>query len=346
MMIFIYLQSFRGNTEPLLPRVLLPRETSAVEARRVNNIITQVVRRARAVDRVDDVDLVDHDAGAGARGAALDVGDDVAGGGARPVEQAQVADVELARVAAARRRVVARALRDGEDAGRVLEDKVLEGDVGGVAEAAAAAVGRVAGRVARPRLDVGAVAHVLVDGDVADGHVLDGLELAVWRAPVLITGIPDVGARGYALTILPDTADGNAETSVEITVLNENVGAVGLHCDAVIAVVYDPVTECNVVRVDGVGSVSLQFRSVHSHSSRSCVGGWASYVQGREVKANRVLQIRAVDVDVLQEYVLSVDDCHCPRRREWLFRLNILGYPGWMGCVLTTFDSEQISASQ
>lgn len=175
----IYLQSCSSNIQAPSPRVLLPWQTSTVEASRINNIITQVIRRARAIDRVNDINLIDHDARAGARGAALDVAHNITGGSAGPVEQAQVADVELARVAAARRRVVAGALSDGEYARRVLEVEVLESDVGGVAQAAAAAVGRVAGCVARPRLDVGAIAHVLVDGDVADRHVLDGLKLSV-----------------------------------------------------------------------------------------------------------------------------------------------------------------------
>ena len=185
-----------GNIQFPSPGILLPRQTSTVEARRINNIITQIVRRTRAVDRVNDINLVDHDARAGARGAALDVADDIAGGGARPVEQAQVADVELARVAAARGRVVlqpwesaiksprkwfptnmgsdrpqsayslsynlkpgeafepqvmvgilsfsrgsklypeaayAGALRDGEDARRVLEAEVLEGNISRIA---------------------------------------------------------------------------------------------------------------------------------------------------------------------------------------------------------------------
>lgn len=182
----LYLQSCSSNIQDPSPRVLLPWQTSTVEARRVNNIITQVIRRARTVDRVNDINLIDHDARAGARGAALDVAHNITGGSAGPVEQAQVADVELARVAAARRRVVASALRDGEDARRVLEVEVLEGDVGGIAQAAAAAVGWVAGGVAGPGLDVGAVAHVLVDGDVSDCHVLDGLKLSVCEAPLLI----------------------------------------------------------------------------------------------------------------------------------------------------------------
>lgn len=75
------------------------------------------------------------------------------------------------------------------------------------------------------------------------------------------------GPRGFALTILPDAADGNAKPGVEVTVLDENVGAVGLHCDAVIAVVYDPIPEGNVVGIDGVSSVSLRFWSVHAHPS-------------------------------------------------------------------------------
>lgn len=163
-----------------LPVVLAPRRARAVEPRRLHDALAQVVRRRRVVDRVDDVDALDDHARAGARGAALHLGDDVAGRRARPVAQDEVAHVEQARVAVARRRVVARALRQPEDARRVPELEVFEGDVGRVAEAAAAAVGRVARAVARPRLDVGAVAHLVVDGDVAHRDVLDGLEGAVF----------------------------------------------------------------------------------------------------------------------------------------------------------------------
>lgn len=99
---------------------------------------------------------------------------------AGPVPQREIANVEFARVTVTSRRVITRALGECKNARRVVEGKVLHGDVGCVAESAAAAVGWVAGAVARPGLYVGAVAHVVVDGDVADRDVLDSLEAALY----------------------------------------------------------------------------------------------------------------------------------------------------------------------
>lgn len=165
--------------EPL-PVVLTPRRARAVEPLGRHNAITKIARRRSVVHRVQNVHPLDDHARTRRRSAALQLGDDVRGGRAGPVPDGQVADVEGARVAVARGRVVARALRQGEDARDVDELEVLEGDVCGVAEAAAAAVGRVARAVAGPGLDVGAVAHLVVDGDVADGDVLYGLEGALF----------------------------------------------------------------------------------------------------------------------------------------------------------------------
>jgi hypothetical protein len=67
------------------------------------------------------------------------------------------------------------------------------------------------------------------------------------------------------LTILADATESDAEAGVEVTVLDEDVGAVRLHRDAVVAIVDDPVAEGNVVGVDGVGSVSLRCLSELGH---------------------------------------------------------------------------------
>lgn len=106
---------------------------------------------------------------------------DIADRRAGPVSQRKVANVERACVTVASRRVIARALGERKDARRVVEGEVLHRDVGCVAEAAAAAVGWVASAVTRPGLDVGTVAHGVVDGDVTNGDVLDRLKTALYR---------------------------------------------------------------------------------------------------------------------------------------------------------------------
>lgn len=60
------------------------------------------------------------------------------------------------------------------------------------------------------------------------------------------------------LTVLPNTANGEAQAGVEIAVLDQHIGAVGLQRNTVVAVVYDPVAEGDVVHVDSVRSVSLR----------------------------------------------------------------------------------------
>lgn len=146
--------------------------------------------------------------------------------------------------------------------------------------------------------------------------------------PSSVSRVFYVGVRGFALTILPNATNGNSQAGVEITVLDENVGAVGLHRNAVIAVVDDPVAEGNVVGIDGVSSVGLGCLSVCSHYLRFYAGIRESYIQRREVELNRVLQVRAVDVDVLQEHVLRMNDRHCPDLvSKWLFHLDILAIP-------------------
>lgn len=162
-----------------------------------------------------------------------------------------------------------------------------------------------------------------------------------------VSRVFNVGVGVFALTILPNATNGNSQAGVEITVLDENVGAVGLHRDAVIAVVDDPVAEGDVVGVDGVGSVGLGSLLVCSHYLRFNADVRRSYVQRREVELNRVLQVRAVDVNVLQEHVLRVNNRHCPdQASEQLFHLDALAFPPRMCSILTTFDSGRIGGSQ
>lgn len=74
-------------------------------------------------------------------------------------------------------------------------------------------------------------------------------------------------------------------------VLNENVGGVGFEGEVVIAGCDDPIAGCDVVRKHYIGTIS---------------------VERREVEANVLRGISAVDVDVLKQDVLGVDDSHRP----------------------------------
>lgn len=172
---------------PSSPIVLIPRRARAIEPRRRHNTLTQIMIRRRIIHDIHQLHPLNHQPRARARRAALELGHDVADRGAGPVAQRQVADVELARVAVARRGVVARALRQREHARRVAQREVRQRDVGREAQPAAAAVGRGPGAGAGPGLDVGAVAHRGVDGDVAHRDVLDGLEDAVCGVGVLVS---------------------------------------------------------------------------------------------------------------------------------------------------------------
>lgn len=61
----------------------------------------------------------------------------------------------------------------------------------------------------------------------------------------------------YAPTVLPNAADGNAKTSVKVAILDQNVCAVGLHADAVVSIVDDPVTERDIIHIDSVCAIGL-----------------------------------------------------------------------------------------
>lgn len=167
-----------------LPVVLSPRRACAVESYRGHYAVTQIIRRRRVVDRIQNINALDLHPGTGTRSAALNLRYNITDRRAGPVPQDEVPDVELARFAVPCRGVVASALCERKDAGGVLQCKILQRDVGRVSETAAAAVGRVACAVARPSLDVGAVAHSVVDRDVTDGHVLNGLVSAIFRIVV------------------------------------------------------------------------------------------------------------------------------------------------------------------
>lgn len=58
-------------------------------------------------------------------------------------------------------------------------------------------------------------------------------------------------------TVLSDATDGKAQAGVEVAVLDQDVGAVGLDRDAVVAVVHDPVPERDIVHVDRVRAIGL-----------------------------------------------------------------------------------------
>lgn len=214
-----------------LSAILLPGGTSAVESNR-RQVVTQVLAGSSSVDSVGDVDASDLHTRARTRSTALHTSNHIADSSAGPVLQANIAKVELARVTASGCAIVAGALGDSIDAGVVLQDKVGEGDVGCIANATTSAIGRISSRVASPCLYVCAVSHV-VRADVTSSDVFNVFESVI---------------------ILTDTANSNAQTHIEVTVFDQNVGTVGLHGDRVISVGHAPATEGNIVRIHGVGT--------------------------------------------------------------------------------------------
>ena len=74
---------------------------------------------------------------------ALHVADDVAGRRPVPVQDGEIANVEVTRVTVATRPIVARALCDGEDTAGIVQLEVLKRHVGSVAVAAPATIRRV-----------------------------------------------------------------------------------------------------------------------------------------------------------------------------------------------------------
>lgn len=83
-----------------------------------------------------------------------------------------------------------------------------------------------------------------MDGDVADGDVLDAFEVAV---------------------VLAYAAHGEAQPGVPVLVLDQDVGAIGFGGDVVVAAVDDPVAEGDVVAVDDVGAVGVQRAEVEAY---------------------------------------------------------------------------------
>ena len=68
----------------------------------------------------------------------MNLGNDIAGCGTRPVPHGEIPDVELGSVAIACSGVVGSALCDGHDSVCVYELEIFEGRVGGMTETAAA----------------------------------------------------------------------------------------------------------------------------------------------------------------------------------------------------------------
>jgi hypothetical protein len=192
--------------------------------------------RTSVVDRIHQVNTLNRNARTWGVTRALHLGVDIALHNARPIPDGQVVDIEQARVASARGAVVRGALRKGKHTTRVLELEIFKSDVGGVTQAATSTVRRKARRDAGPGFDVGAVAHVFMNGDVAHRDVFDYLIDAV---------------------VLTNGADGETEASVKFTIFDEDVCAVCLEGDTVVAIVNKPTAEGDVIRVDGVCAVGL-----------------------------------------------------------------------------------------
>lgn len=215
-------------------------------------------------------DVIEFDTSAWAGTAALKLTKDSTGRSTSPVGYGDVVDVELAGVAFARSLVVACALSDCKDTGGVVELEVGHSNVSCIAETSSASVRWITAADTSPCLEVGCVAHAIVDGDIANSDVLDVFEFSV---------------------VLTDAAHSKTKTGVPILVLDEDVGAVGLCGDIIIAAIDYPVAEGDIVRVDDIGAIS---------------------VERREVEANLLLCICAVDIHVFEYDVLRVNDGHSP----------------------------------
>ncbi|KAJ8127842.1 hypothetical protein O1611_g5796 [Lasiodiplodia mahajangana] len=210
------------------------------------------------------------DAGARACTTALKRTKHGASRSTRPVLEGDIADVKLAGVTLTTSTIVASALGYGEDTRGVDKLEIGQGDVSGVSKASPATVRGVATGNTSPGLEVGSVSHAIVNSHVTNSHVLN---------------------RFVSTIVLTDTSQGKPEASVPILVLYENVGAVCLCGDVVVATVDGPVTEGDIVRVDNISSVG---------------------VERGEVESDFPLGISAVDVYVLEQNILRVDDGHCP----------------------------------
>lgn len=58
-------------------------------------------------------------------------------------------------------------------------------------------------------------------------------------------------------TILSNAANGKAETSVKVTVLDQNIRTIRLESDAIVTIVNDPISERDVVHVYSVCAIGL-----------------------------------------------------------------------------------------
>ena len=215
-------------------------------------------------------DIFELDASAWASTAALKLTKDSTGGGASPVGDSNVMDVKLAGVAFAGSLVIACALSDRKDTGGVVELEVGHSNVGCIAETSSTTVRWIAAAYTSPCFEISCVAHAIVDGDIANSDVLDVFKFAI---------------------VLTDAAHSEAKTSVPVLVLDEDVGTVGLCRDVVIAAINYPVAEGDIVRVNDIGTIS---------------------VERREVEANLLLCVCAVDIHVFEQDILRVNDSHGP----------------------------------
>ncbi|KAG9967200.1 pectin lyase-like protein, partial [Aureobasidium melanogenum] len=209
----------------------------AVESNR-RNIVTQVLARSSIVDSVDNVDADNFLTSARRCSRALNSTDHITNRGSGPILKADIVEVELASVASAAHPVIRSALGRGIDTGIVVKDEIEECDVGSVTQTTATTVRRITSR--DTSLDVGAISHV-VGADVASSDIFDDFESVV---------------------VLTNAANCDTKTHIEVTVFNQDVGAVGFQGDGIISVSDVPATEGDVVCVDCVRAVDVFEKNV------------------------------------------------------------------------------------
>lgn len=95
------------------------------------------------------------------------------------------------------------------------------------------------------RLDVGTIFRV-VRRDIATSHVFDRFELAIH---------------------LTDAPKSDTRSSVELAVFDKDVGRVCFWRDRIVAVVYNPPTEGDVVGVNSVGPICVYGRCLNTMST-------------------------------------------------------------------------------
>ena len=175
-----------------------------------------------------------------------------------------VADIKQTRIATWVRAIIRCTLRDDEGDARIMDLEILKSDIGCITQSSSTTIRRIACLDTSPGLDVTDV-EVIVEAHIARGDVLNDLVDAV---------------------VLADATNSNATTFPARYVFHKDVGGVGLLRDAVVAIGDIPVSERDIVRVDGVGAVRVV-------RGGAVVGG-------------------AANVDVLEQDVLGVDHSHGP----------------------------------